>query len=305
MIVYVNRKPVSGPWGGGSKILTSIISMLKDLGAEVIFEWSNERHFDVIYCHDPRPDNTGIWYQHFLNRKLRDGIPIIQRVGDVGTHGKPALTRLVKQTMQYSDKVIFPSIWAKEYVECQRDNTFVIPNAPLDIFYQNRGVSKDISSPLRVVTHHWSNNPLKGFDLYRKLASYCSKVTSKIEFSFVGRFDANPPGVGINILEPMDKESLSGFLPRHDIYLTASLEEAGANHVLEAMASGVPVLYSAGGGSITEYCCQHGLEYSGYDDLVQKIYVMSNNYATYKDATLGFNRTISDVMHSYREIFLL
>ena len=40
----------------------------------------------------------------------------------------------------------------------------------------------------------------------------------------------------------MDELNLSLTLPSHDIYLTASLEEAGANHVLEALACGLPVL---------------------------------------------------------------
>ena len=304
MIVYVNRKPVVGPWGGGSKILASIISMLKDLGAEVVFEWNDERHFDVIYCHDPRPDNAGIWYQHFLNRKLRDGIPIIQRVGDVGTHGKPDLTALIKQTLQHSDRIIFPSRWAKEYIGCQRDDVNIIPNAPLDIFYQNRDLGDEISSSTRVVTHHWSNNPKKGFTVYRELASHCDKEMSTIEFSYVGRFEGDPPNSGINITGPMDEGSLSEFLCRHDIYLTASLEEAGANHVLEAMAAGLPVLYDVRGGSIVEYCHDYGLGYSGFDDLIQKIRTMSSNYALYKKTTLKFNRTISDAMISYRDVFL-
>ena len=63
------------------------------------------------------------------------GSKIIQRVGDVGTHGKPDLTDLVKQSIQYSDVCIFPSQWALDYVNAS-DNSIVIPNGPLSDFYE-------------------------------------------------------------------------------------------------------------------------------------------------------------------------
>ena len=303
MIVYMNRKPVSGPWGGGSKILGSIISALHTSGIDVVFEWNNERHYDIIYCHDPRPNDDGIWYQHFLDRKQKDGTPIVQRVGDVGTHGKPGLTELVKQTISFSDRVIFPSKWARDYVGYHHSNAFIIPNAPLGSFYTNRNTRCTLSKPLRVVTHHWSTNPKKGFALYGELAQHLNKLELEIDFVYAGRFNSNIPIHGISILDPMGIDELSSFLPQHDIYLTASIEEAGANHVLEAMASGLPVLYAQNGGSIAEYCHGYGLEYVGCEDLIEKIQEIKSDYGSYKRAVCKFNRSIDDMSRSYLEVF--
>ena len=38
MKIYVNRKPVLGPWGGGSKVLSAIITQLKRAGHDVVHD---------------------------------------------------------------------------------------------------------------------------------------------------------------------------------------------------------------------------------------------------------------------------
>ena len=85
MKAYVNREPVIGPWGGGNKTLTAVIDNLKGNGHEVVFALCED--IDVIFCIDPRPNNRGEWYQHYLNYKNQLGAKIVQRVGDVGTNG--------------------------------------------------------------------------------------------------------------------------------------------------------------------------------------------------------------------------
>ena len=72
-------------------------------------------------------------------------------------------------------------------------------------------------------------------------------------------------------MKPKNADTLSELLPTYDIYVTASLEEAGANHVLEAMAAGLPVLYRKNGGSIEEYCCNHGLLYDTFNDFIKQL----------------------------------
>ena len=108
MKIYINREPVTGPWGGGNKIICNLSDRLKDLGHEVVYRLFDE-DIDVIYCQDPRPNQHGEWYQHFLNHRTLFKSKIIQRVGDVGTHGKPELFDLVKKTSNISDFLIFPS----------------------------------------------------------------------------------------------------------------------------------------------------------------------------------------------------
>ena len=91
--VYVDRKPISGPWGGGNKFVTKLCDFLKNKNYNVVFSLSPD--VDIIFCFDPRPNKEGLWYQDYLNHRSNYGSKIIQRVGDIGTHSKPELTELV------------------------------------------------------------------------------------------------------------------------------------------------------------------------------------------------------------------
>ena len=294
MKIYFNREVVSGPWGGGNKLLSSLVDALSD---RVTFDLTED--VDIIFCIDPRPNEQGLWYQDFLNHKVKFGSKIIQRVGDVGTHGKPQLTQLVKDSVVYSDICVFPSYWAFEYVG-SLGNSVIIPNAPLDCFYEKRTERIDLNNPVRIVTHHWSDNIKKGFDLY---SDFAKKKSSNIEFTYIGRYSNDYSLEGICHISPKDKNELKDILPTYDIYLTASEEEAGANHVLEAMAAGLPVLYRTHGGSITEYCSDYGLEYDSVDSLIEQVSNCVENYENYKTKTMKYNSRIDDVVEKYLRLF--
>ena len=102
----------------------------------------------------------------------------------------------------------------------------------------------------------------------------------------------------------MTAEELSDFLPKQDIYITASLEEAGANHVLEAMASGLPVVYHEDGGSIVDYCKSRGEAYRTFEQLVKKLEKISTNYPQYKKSVLTYNEDVNQVILEYYNIIL-
>ena len=81
MKVYFDRRPKNGPWGGGNKIVTKLSTALEKNGHEVIYNLQPK--IDIIFCFDPRPNESGIWYQHFLNYRHAHNTKIIQRVGDL------------------------------------------------------------------------------------------------------------------------------------------------------------------------------------------------------------------------------
>tara|TARA_R110001583_G_scaffold16272_13_gene66727 strand:- start:9541 stop:10449 length:909 start_codon:yes stop_codon:yes gene_type:complete len=300
--VFINRKPVSGPWGGGNKTVSALASALEP-HASVVFDLDHS-DIDVIFCFDPRPCPQGVWYQHFLDYREKHGCKIIQRVGDVGTHGKPDLFSLVSQSTNLSDFIIFPSEWARNEINYRKDNYKVISNAPLDRFYLNRDKRDVPAQKLNIVTHHWSTNTMKGFDIYEKLGEYCIN-RDDIRFTYIGRYPSSAKTAGINLIDPKDIDFLSKEIPMHDIYLTASKLEAGANHVLEALAAGLPVIYREGGGSIDEYCKDYGERYSDFNSLVSAIEKVSSTYPDYKGRALNFSLTIEETIKKYLDIILL
>ena len=298
MKIYLNRQPLKGPWGGGNKTVTELSEMLQKADHQVVFRLEDD--VDIIFCFDPRTNKNGEWYQHFLNYKNdHPQTKIIQRVGDLGTHGKPELTNLVRQTIQISDYLIFPSKWAKEYIGYEGKNCSVIHNAPLKIFHEYKKNNK-LSDSLNIITHHWSTNPKKGFEYYKFLDTHPDE---HLNFTFIGRLPKNFCFNNSKHVDPTgDNEYLAKEISKSDIYLTASEEEAGANHVLEAVAAGLPVVYHSNGGSINNYCHEYGLEYSDFDGLLKSIKEVKENYDNYKEKAMSYTRTISDALEEYEEI---
>ena len=54
MKIYLNRRPVSGPWGGGNKTVSMLSKSLTELGHKVVYQL--EDNIDIIFCFDPRPN---------------------------------------------------------------------------------------------------------------------------------------------------------------------------------------------------------------------------------------------------------
>lgn len=303
MKVYINREPVPGPWGGGSKMLSALIEKIKSEGSEVVFDL-NSNDIDIIFCFDPRPNQSGVWYQDFINyREKNINVKIIQRVGDIGTHSKPELTQLVIQSVQLSDFVIFPSRWARDAIQFKGSSCAIVKNCPMPIFYENRNKSTTVSDKeIKLVTHHWSTNPKKGFNIYRELAIYCNN-RDDITFSYIGRLpDDFDKSIFSEYIEPKDAQSLSVILPSYDIYITASIEEAGANHPLEAIAAGLPVIYHELGGSIPEYCDEYGIQYETTESLFKSIESVVSTYSFYKNRVLKYNNTNQKISEDYWRI---
>jgi len=298
MKVYLNRRPKAGPWGGGIKTVNKLAESLIESGHNVTFQL--EEGIDVIFCIDPRPNDGGEWYQHFIDYRYDNpSTKIVQRVGDLGTHSKPELTELVHQTLNYSNFLIFPSEWARDYIGFIGENYKVIYNRPMKEFHQHKSDNVDLPEKVRLVTHHWSMNPKKGFHLYQQLEDHI-RETEEFEFTYIGR---KPDDVNIsNYIEPINASQLAEELAKHNIYITASIEEAGANHVLEAMAAGLPVVYHKGGGSIVNYCEEYGVEFDSFDNLLSAIRKVIEYYGAFKDRVLSYEENNSIVVDEYLKI---
>lgn len=302
MKIYLNRQPVHGPWGGGNKTLSKLCDAIVARGHELVFNL--QEGIDLIFCYDPRPDNTGVWYQHFINYKNSNPeTRLIQRVGDVGTHSKPELTQLLRQIVNIgtTDFFIFPSEWARQQIGHCSENFKIIQNRPLDVFYNHRS-QKQLGDTIKIVTHHWSTNEKKGFAFYDQLYKFMknNKVLERqFELTYIGRYNSQYKHDGWNLIDPVDKIALSQMLSEHDVYLTASIEEAGANHVLEAMAAGLPVLYHHDGGSICEYCSNIGIGFSSNEEFESAIKKLVHNFKHYKGKALNYNEKISTTIDEY------
>jgi hypothetical protein len=279
-------------------MILSIVEECLSRGHEVSFEEeiSLRSRFDLLFCVDPRPHDN-LSFNDLISRRNRDKCKLVQRVGDLGTHGKPELFELVKLTSSASDVLVFPSLWAKETLSSTNRNSYVVSNAPRKEFLVSQKREVDFTQ-IRLVSHHWSNNSMKGFEVYQKLDQYC-RNRSDMRFTFVGR---KPDDVSLaNHIPPLDTSGLVEELPTHNVYVTASKQEAGANHVLEAMALGLPVLYHKDGGSINEYCFERGISYDSFESLIDSL---DDRKELSRLASLSpLRRSSEDMAREYVDIF--
>jgi glycosyltransferase involved in cell wall biosynthesis len=168
----------------------------------------------------------------------------------------------------------------------------------MSIFHKHK-TKNPIEGPVKLVTHHWSKNPKKGFDIYDRLQKYINE-TEKYEFTYIGR---KPEGYDfVNYIPPISAEQIAKELPSHHIYITASIEEAGANHVLEAMACGLPLVFHEDGGSIVNYCKDYGLSFASFDEMISQIDKMVENYETYKTKVLSYDEDNTQVTDAYLQV---
>jgi hypothetical protein len=223
----------------------------------------------------------------------------VQRVGDLGTHGKPDLFNRVIETTTLSDFVIFPSEWSRNQLSLPTEKTVVITNAPSQKFFVT-GQKKDYRGTLEIVTHHWSDNVMKGFEVYREVDKFCQSSAGDFRFTYVGRKPASFSPV--NLVPPQDITGLVYNLSKAHVYLTASQQEAGANHVLEAMAMKLPVLYHSGGGSIVEYCAGRGFSYDSVDQLFDILKNRKKDIEITQE-NMDYSRTGDHMAEEYVKLF--
>ena len=124
----------------------------------------------------------------------------------------------------------------------------------------------------------------KGFEIYRFIDSCLADpmYSSVYEFTFIGNM---PVGVELSnskVFEPMHGNELYDELAKHDVYVTASINEPAGMHHIEASCSGLPILYRKNGGGISEYCEHYGIEYFGSEDFWEKLECMSTDIASWK-----------------------
>ena len=129
-----------------------------------------------------------------------------------------------------------------------------------------------------MVTHHWSDNWMKGFKTYKNIDKLLSEKfwNSKLIFTYIGNYPKNINFQNTKLIEPLSEKALAEELKKHDIYITASLNEPSGNHHIEAAQCGLPILYVNSGG-ITEYCQEYGLEFSE-GNVAEKLEYLINNY---------------------------
>jgi len=280
MKILINRKIVEGPYGGGNNFVKSLYTTLGSAGHELVS--SLQPGIDLIVLHDPRYDELGISIKEIASfKKHFPKTKVLHRINECDARKNTnEIDQLLLVSNQFADETVFISEWLQDYFTSKghsRHSHVIYNGCNLSHFYPEKN-KKARNNPLKIVTHHWSDNWMKGFDVYKYIDELCSKNPDKYQFTYIGRYAKEYKPKNTTIIPPTYGKALGDELRTHDIYVTASRWEPCGMHHIEGAASGLPVLYHKDGGGIVEGCKKHGLEFSSPEELPQLIDEMNNNY---------------------------
>jgi lipopolysaccharide biosynthesis glycosyltransferase len=292
--IFINFKPDNTKAYGGGNITTYYIQKYfqnKYNNFKITYDLVNPINLYLII--DPFKDNNFkkysleevIIHRNTYNQRGK----IIIRVNDSDiTRPNISLDRSREKVIIKNSNDIYYYIFNSEFIKnhykkfINVEKSVVIYNGcDTTIFYP-----KSYSKPNKfmIVTHHWSNNMNKGYQMYYDLWRFLTK-TENYEFVFIGK---NVPEMfkKVPIIGPYIGLELSNSIRNCHIYITDSIYDSCPNHVIEAISCGLPILYRNHEGGAKELCelfpKKIGESYSNLEELVEKLVMIRKNYAEYK-----------------------
>ena len=289
--VSINFRPIDGSYGGMNVFVQQISLWLEKRGYHVIYELRPD--VDVIFVVHP-------WLSHidpysFEDVKaFKDANPTVKILLRINECDKRKNTHHMDQWLSQWESIAshtyFISTWLRDYhadrwFDKRRPHSAIYNGADPRIFHPIGSAYYDGHTPLRIVTHHWSDNPMKGYADYEKLDSMiASGAISDVEFLVIGRWPTEIKWQSTLTHGAAHGVTLANLLRSCHVYLTGSHWEPCGMHHVEGIQCGLPVIYHYQGGGIVEHAQNYGIEYS--DDLRSVIEYMRDNYSDYRTQVL-------------------
>ena len=286
---------VEGPFGGGNLFLYNLIQYLKAKNYEIVHNLE-DNDIDLIILTNPLMSsltstfdhNDILYYQKFINPNSIS----LQRINECDERKNTNhVNKTIVQSNKHIDITIFVSNWLKNLylnLGIKDSNTFVIRGGPNTQVFNNENKTKwNNNEKLKIVTHHWSSNWMKGFDSYVELDNLLSKNhwNDKVEFTYIGNLPKNFNFKNTIYKKPMNDKNLAAELKKNHIYITGSLNEPSGNHHMEAALCGLPILYINSGG-IPEFCKDYGVSFENNNLEKSLIKIIKNYEKLFQNLTL-------------------
>jgi glycosyltransferase involved in cell wall biosynthesis len=284
MKLYINRAPVHGPYGGGNLWVKAAYKYAEKAGHEVFSPDDFKARPDAILLAGIESDGIAISAQQAIMYKMYMGsVKLIARINENDARKG---TNYVDDNMitlsEHIDGAVFVSNWLRDYYldrgwKCS-NNTVIYNGVDRDIFKPNQKIN---NGKLNIVAHHWSDNYLKGFDIYEKLDEFVSQAHPRgagqreFTFTYIGR--DRKTFKNTNVVKPLFGKALGEELGKYDFYVSASRFDPGPNHCLEALSCGIPTYVHKDGGGCVEFVGTDHV-YTDWDDL-QSILTMGDPFA--------------------------
>jgi glycosyltransferase involved in cell wall biosynthesis len=249
---------------------------------------------DVIVLIDPRDDLENKAFgcaEIAAYKRANPHVKILHRINECDQRKATTfMDGLLAEANELADYTVFISKWLRDYHGHRWFNTAkphrcIYNGADPKFFHPIGNRPFHRGDCLRLMTHHWSNNPMKGFDIYERVDDLIATGRLKdVEFWVVGQWPANIHWKRAKTCPPKAGGELAALLRSCHVYLTASRWEPCGMHHVEGAQCGLPLLYHEDGGGIVEAGLRYGIGYR--DDIVEAIEKVRDAYPVLRDHLL-------------------
>jgi glycosyltransferase involved in cell wall biosynthesis len=305
--VALNLRPVYSSWGGGNQWLTQMVRYLRGSGYSVRFDLAGEVDC-VLLTHFGLTGRTSFSLEALKDYlKSRPRVRVIHRVNDNDIRKQTAeMDRRLAQYDEVAHHTVFISAWLRDYhaarwFDAARPHSVIINGADAAVFHPIGGAVAAPGAPFRLVTHHWSDNLLKGFKVYAEVDRLISEgALPAVELWVIGRWPKEIQWRTARTFAPVNGEPLARLLRQCHAYLTASLWEPGGMHFIEGLQCGLPVAYHEDGGGIVEVASRFGVGFR--EDVGAAIAQLRERYPSLRRATLADPPSGDEMSLQYRKV---
>jgi glycosyltransferase involved in cell wall biosynthesis len=226
---------------------------------------------DVVVLVDPRDDLQSKAFgidQILAFKAAHPTTKILHRVNECSRrNGNEAMDPMLANANRHADFTVFISEWLRDYhaarwFDRSRPHACIYNGADPGVFHPIGAARWNEQRPLRLVTHHWSDNPLKGFDDYEEIDRLIADgALPETELWVIGRWPAGIRWRAAKTFPPTHGRKLADLLRQCHVYLTASRWEPCGMHHVEGAQCGLPLLYHEEGGGIVEAGRKYGVAF--------------------------------------------
>jgi len=308
MKVAIGYRVQDGPWGGGNRFAKALAAGLEARGDRVVFDLVDP-DIDLMVLTDPRSRSPNVSFGGgacLRYQRRRPEALVVHRINECDERkGTTGMNRRLKRANHAADHTVFIATWLKELDLWRHGEWSVVLNgADPELFRAEANVPWDRRAPLRLVTHHWGGNRLKGFDVYEAIDRLIATPTwkDKLAFTYVGNLPRDVSLKHARLVAPLDGEALAAELASHHVYVTASINEPAGMHHIEGALSGLPLIYRESG-ALPEYCRGFGEPFTDPQAFHHALGRMMQRYDTHKAAMPGYRHTTRRMVAGYLDVF--
>ncbi|MCB9477101.1 MAG: glycosyltransferase [Deltaproteobacteria bacterium] len=307
----INIKKNLGPYGGGNQFANGLEGALVAAGHEVLRTLAPELDLILIVNAQSNLLSTAYTVEQIERYVFHHpSTVVVHRVNtcDEQRGRLIGINNAVLAANRIADHTVFVSDWVRgHFIERgMRDDgphTVILNGADREIFHADGRAEWTPGEPIKLVTHHWSDNYLKGFDIYERIDNLLDRPEFRERFSmtFIGNVNIATRFRNVEVVEPIAGPTLAAALREHHLYVTGTRLEPGGNHYVEAMACGLPVLHLESG-STPEYCAEYGVGFR-LDNFEEKLDEAAARLTELREKVLTYDDDATKMTAQYTALF--